>query len=167
MLQSIAMKPDTLDIIKKIHELFRKKSITLSVAESCTSGLISHYITTLPGASAFFIAGIITYSEEAKRNILGVSTETILGHGVISMEVAKEMAERVCILAKTRFSVSATGNLGPDLLEGKEKGLIYIAASNGDATVSKELRLKGDRNANKEEAAISALRLLIEFADNK
>ncbi len=161
------MKPLTLDVIKKAHELFRKKGFTLSAAESCTGGLISHYITTLPGASAFFRAGIVTYSADAKRDILGVSPETILSHGVISMEVAREMAERACMLANTTFSVSTTGNLGPDILEGKEKGLIYIAASNGDATVSRELRLKGNRNANKEDAAISALRLLIEFAEGE
>lgn len=159
------MSPDVLEVIKKVHELFKIKGVTLSVAESCTGGLISHYLTTLPGASAFFVAGITSYAESAKKDILGVSPDAILRHGVVSEEVAKEMAERVCLLAKTEFSISTTGNLGPDVLEEKEKGLVYIAASKAGKTVSRELRLKGGREENKEEAALFALRLLIEFAE--
>ena len=163
----IPMSPEVLEVIKKVHELFKEKGVTLSVAESCTGGLISHYLTTLPGASSFFVAGITSYAESAKKDILGVSPDAILRHGVVSGEVAKEMAERVCLLAKTEFSISTTGNLGPDVLEGKEKGLVYIAASKAGKTVLRELRLKGGREENKEDAALSALRLLIEFAQGQ
>jgi len=159
------MKPEIFEAIKKVHELFKKKGLTLSVAESCTGGLISHYLTTLPGASSFFAGGVISYSEDIKKNILGISSEIISRYGVISEETAREMAERVCSLTKTDCSLSITGNLGPDVLEGKEQGLIYVAASKKGKIVSQKLRLKGDREANKEEASLSALRLLIEMVE--
>jgi len=153
----------TSDIIKRIHELFKGRSLTLSVAESCTGGLICHCITSLPGASTFFSAGIVSYSADIKKNILGVTSETIERFGVVSDETAREMTEKIRQLSKTDFSLAATGNLGPDVLEGKEKGLVYIAAGSRDKTISRELRLKGDREQNKKEAAVAALRLLIEI----
>jgi PncC family amidohydrolase len=161
------MKPEILEVIEKVHELFKGKSLTLSVAESCTGGLISHYLTTLPGASRFFVGGVVSYSEDIKKNILGVSSETISQYGVISGETVREMAEKVCSLTRTDYSLSVTGNLGPDVLEGKEQGLIYIAAHKNGKTISQELRLKGDREVNKEEAALSALRLLIELIQQR
>ncbi|MCG2813700.1 MAG: CinA family protein, partial [Thermodesulfovibrionales bacterium] len=109
-------------IIRKVHEIFKKKGLKLSVAESCTGGLISHYITLLPGASAFFEAGVVTYSAESKMKILGLSSDTISSYGVISKETAGEMAERMRLLTKTGCAVSTTGNLGPDVLERKDIG---------------------------------------------
>lgn len=156
------MRDDILKIVKRVHEIFIDKGLTLSVAESCTGGLISHCITSLPGASLFFQAGVVSYSSEAKEDILGVSTETIKEHGVISMETAVEMAEKVRALSKTDYALSTTGNLGPAALEGKERGLVFIAMSRKSSTVTRELHLKGGREANMNEAALSAIRLLIE-----
>ena len=157
------MKPDIEKTVKKVHELFRNKGLTLSLAESCTGGLICHYITNLPGASDFFISGLVAYSAEIKKNILGVSPETLNKYGIVSAETAREMAEKVRMLSRADCALSTTGNLGPVVLEGKEKGLVYIAASREGKTVSQELRLKGNRGGNKEEAALSALELLIDF----
>jgi len=159
------LRADILKIVKRVPEIFIDKGLTLSVAESCTGGLISSYLTDLPGASGYFIAGVVSYSEEAKKGILGVSSATIRKYGVVSAETAQEMAERMRVMAKTDYSLATTGNLGPDALEGKEKGLVYIAASREGKIVSRELKLKGNRFENKEEAAISAMRLLIEFVD--
>ena len=161
------MEPAVFKVIEKVHEIFKNKGLTLSVAESCTGGLVSHYITTLPGASNFFIAGVVSYSSDVKKSILGISSETISKYGVVSEKTAKEMAEKVRTLTKSDFSVSTTGNLGPETLEGKEKGLVYIAASKEGKTICRELRLKGDRESNKEEAALSALKILIKIAGNK
>ena len=158
------MDVTTLEIIHRVHELFKARGLTLSVAESCTGGLISHYITHLPGASAFFKAGVVSYSTEMKIKILGVSPNTIASYGVVSGHTAKEMAEKIRGLTDTDFSVSTTGNLGPDVLEGKETGLIYIAVSKEGRTFAKELRLRGNREENKEEAALEALSFLIEIA---
>lgn len=165
MLKSYSMRQETLDIIKKLQRLFEEKGAMLSTAESCTGGLISHYITFIAGASPWFNGGMVTYSEEMKRNVLGVSPKTIGDHGVVSEAVAREMAERAVSLSGSDYSVSSTGNLGPDVLEGKEKGLVYIAASGKGKTVSRELHLDGDRKANKEEAVFEALKLLLEFVE--
>ena len=151
--------------VRRVHEIFKGKNLTLSVAESCTGGLISHYLTTLAGASNFFEAGVVSYSIESKKRILGVSPEIISQYGVVSNETAREMAEKMRLLTKTDFSLSTTGNLGPDVLEGKDKGLVYIAVSKKGQTFSRELRLKGDRSENKRDAAISAMRFLIEIIE--
>lgn len=153
-------------VIQKVHELLTRKKLTISVAESCTGGLISHFLTALPGSSAFFDAGVVTYSIESKKSILDVSSGTISNHGVVSEETAREMAEKVRALTQTDYSISTTGNLGPDVLEGKEKGLIYIAVSREGQTFSRELKLKGDRETNKEETALQALKFLIEVIGN-
>ncbi len=154
------MTEKILKIIREVHQLFTEKGLTLSVAESCTGGLISHYLTWLPGAGRFFEAGVVTYSVSSKEKILGVSPETITSHGVISRETAKEMAEKIRLLTGTDYALSTTGNLGPDVLEGKERGLVYVGISKDKKTIIKEMRLKGDRIQNKEEAALSALRFL-------
>ena len=159
------MELEVLEVIKKVHKAVRDRGLTLSVAESCTGGLVSHYITTLPGASNFFHAGIVSYSAETKKDVLGIVPETIANYGVVSEETAREMAEKVRLLTKTDCSVSTTGNLGPDVIEGKAKGLVYIAASKEGMTISKELKLPGDRSSNKEKAALAALGLLVELLE--
>jgi nicotinamide-nucleotide amidase len=153
-----------IEVVRRVYELFVTRGLTLSLAESCTGGLISHYLTALPGASAFFRAGVVSYSEDMKKKILGVSSDIIVSYGVVSEQTAKEMAEKVRLLTGTDISISTTGNLGPDVLEGKEKGLIYIAASKEGRIFVKELRLRGNREENKEEAALKALSFLIEIA---
>jgi PncC family amidohydrolase len=161
------MKQEILEAVSKIHEFFKHRGLKLSTAESCTGGLISHYITSLPGSSVFFITGIVAYSEEIKKRILGISPDAITKYGVVSDEIAREMAEKVRLLSKTDYAVSATGNLGPDALEGKGTGLIYIAASREGKTISRELTLKGGRDENKEEAALAAMKLLVEFTEHQ
>jgi len=154
------MDEEALNIILDVHRLFTEKGLKLSVAESCTGGLISHYLTWLPGASRFFEAGVVTYSVLAKEKILGISQDTIASFGVVSGETVKEMAEKIRLITRTDYAVSTTGNLGPDLLEGKERGLVYVGISWEGKTIVKELRLKGERASNKEEATLSALRFL-------
>jgi PncC family amidohydrolase len=161
------MDSDMNEIIGKVHELFKNQKLTLSVAESCTGGLISHWIISAPGASAFFMSGIVAYSRDCKEDILNVSGDVIRKFGMVSKEVAIEMAERVRLLTKTDYSVSTTGNLGPDVLEGKNSGLIYVAASKEGETVTKQLNLNGSREENKEEASMAALKLLIELVSSE
>ncbi len=156
------MDDSTLQAVSRIHEIFKERRLTLSVAESCTGGLVSHYITVLPGASAFFEAGVVTYSVEAKEGILGIPHEVISAHGVVSEETARSMAEAVRRLTGTACSVSTTGNLGPQVLEDKAAGLVYMAACAGERTISREARFQGDRWEVKEGAALAALRLVLE-----
>lgn len=161
------MRQEVPEAVTKLHDLFRQKQLTLSIAESCTGGLIGHYLTALPGASSFFIGGIIAYSAETKNNILGVSQQAIIRYGVVSDQTAREMAEKIRLLTDTDYSLSTTGNLGPDVLEGKERGLIYVAAGSKEKTVSRELRLSGDRDENKHDAALHAILLLIELVETE
>lgn len=165
MLKSYPMRKNVSDAIKRIHEIFKSRGMTLSVAESCTGGLISHYITLFPGASAFFPLGIVSYSSAVKEVLLGVSHELIERYGVISEETAREMAERIRILSKSDISLSTTGNLGPDVMEEKDKGLVYIALSGQGRIICREFKLRHDRERNKEESAYLALKLLIEFME--
>lgn len=158
----VSVKKKVLEAVQKVHTTFKKKGLTLSVAESCTGGLIGHYITSLPGASTFFKAGIVSYAEDMKKVLLGVSSETIRLSGAVSEETAKHMAERMRFITEADYAISTTGNLGPGVLEKKERGLIYIAVSGGGKTFSRKLRLKGNREINKESAALEALKLLIE-----
>jgi len=159
------MDEEILEVIQRVHELFRGKGLTLSVAESCTGGLISYYLTSLPGASNFFEAGVVSYSIESKKGIIGVSPEIISRHGAVSEATAREMAEKVRPLTRTDYSLSTTGNLGPDVLEGKNKGLIYIAISTEKQTFSRKLSLTGRREENKEKASLLALKFLIEAVE--
>jgi len=157
---SVKITEEALKIISDVHKLFTEKGLKLSVAESCTGGLISHYLTWLPGSSRFFEAGVVTYSGASKEDILGVSSETIASHGVVSRQTAREMAEKVRLLTGTDYALSTTGNLGPDVLEGKERGLVYVGISTVEKTIIRELRLCGDRILNRDEAVFLSLKFL-------
>ena len=150
-------------VAREVHEVFQRRGLTLSVAESCTGGLISHALTSPPGASSFFIAGAVTYAAAMKEKLIGVSSSTLAGYGVVSEQTAREMSEKIRALSNTDFAVATTGNLGPDVLEGKEKGLVYIAVSRKGETSAKELRLTGNREGNRDNAAREALMLLLEI----
>ncbi len=153
--------------VEELHKLFKLKQLSLSVAESCTGGLVSHYITSLPGASIFFKAGIVSYSEKAKENILRVSNETLIKFGMISEETAKEMADHVRIIDDSDYSVATTGILGPDAIEGKDIGLIYIAASKKGKTFIQQFNITGNREEIKKEAALTAMNFLIDFVNDE
>ena len=148
---------------RNIHRNFKGRGLTLSLAESCTAGLISHYLTTVPGASRIFAAGVVTYSADAKKRILGIPQKVLDTHGIVSEEIARQMARRVRTLTKTDVSVSTTGNLGPDVIEGKPRGLVYVAVSTKKWTVATKLMLKGTRKQIKETAVIGALSFLAEI----
>jgi len=156
-----------LKIVRHINRIFREKSLTLSVAESCTGGMISHYLTAVPGASLFFEAGVVTYSAAAKKKLLGMSQTVLATHGMVSEETARQMAEKVRLLTKTDVGLSTTGNLGPDVLEGKPKGLVYLAVSTRKETVTRECIFKGTRGQIKEKTALAALVFLAEAVGNE
>lgn len=156
------MSKKTLDIVSRVHQLLIMRGATISVAESCTGGMLSHLLTLLPGSSAFFVTGIVVYSDKSKKSILGISRKTLKSYGAVSAEAVKEMAEKVRALTGTDLSIATTGNLGPDVIEGKERGLIYIAVSGSFGTEVRELRLSGDRQENKETASLQALEFLRE-----
>ncbi|UCE71161.1 MAG: CinA family protein [Nitrospiraceae bacterium] len=160
------MKSSVQHIVADIHQYFLRHGLTLAVAESCTGGLISHMITSIPGASTIFKSGIVAYSRQAKEEMLGISPDVMNEFGMVSGETAIEMAEKVRLLAKADYAAAATGNLGPDVLEGKDRGLIYLAASREGKAITRELHLPGTRDENKTMAAEASLKLILQLAES-
>lgn len=134
---------------------------TLSSAESSTAGLIGHAITMVPGASRYYLGGVIAYSNLAKVMELGVPDELIATHGAVSAEVADAMAEGVRSRFDTDLAVAVTGIAGPDV-SGSDKpvGLHFVAACRrGHATTVERHVFIHDREGNKHAAALAALEL--------
>ncbi|MGZ9584563.1 competence/damage-inducible protein A [Paenibacillus marinisediminis] len=132
-----------------IVEQMSALGLKLAVAESCTGGLLSELITSVPGSSAMFHGGIISYSNALKHQLLGVPWETLEGEnapGAVSAETAKAMADGLMKLMDTDIAVSITGVAGPGQSERKPAGLVYIGiAERGKETVTEELKLNGNR----------------------
>ncbi len=147
---------------QKLVNRLRERNKTLSTAESCTGGLIASSITDIPGASNVFLGGMVLYATEMKLKLLGIPEE-VFAHGVISSQMASAMAAKIRILTGSDYAISTTGNLGPDTMEGKPKGLIYIAVAGEDNIHIKELYLKGDRTSNKQNATLHALDELLKI----
>lgn len=154
------MDKDFLTVIRKIADKLVERDYRLSVAESCTGGFISHAITNLPGSSRFFDLGVVSYSEEAKRSVLGVSAFSLKRHGTVSEETAIAMAKGVKRISGTNVALSVTGIAGPEIIEGKEIGLIYIAVAMEDMEKSQGIRLTGEREDIKKQASLEALKFL-------
>lgn len=139
-----------------------KKQATLTVAESCTGGLIAHRITEVPGSSDYFLGGIVAYSNEAKMRFLGVNSSTLDSFGAVSEETAREMAIGVRKAFNADFAVAVTGIAGPgsDLTE-KPVGLTWIALSSESGELVEKHVWDGDRSVNKVKSAEAALQLLL------
>ena len=138
---------------------------TLSIAESCTGGLISHRLTNIPGSSQFLKVGLITYSNEAKITLLQVPLNIIKRYGAVSSETVKIMAKNVRKIFKTHLGLSITGIAGPTG-DSKQKpiGLTYIAVSTSKKLYYKKFNFTGSRLEIKNLAATSALELLLKFS---
>jgi PncC family amidohydrolase len=141
------------------------RSLTVATAESCTGGLVANLITEVDGSSGYFLGGVVSYSDEAKRTLLGVPPEVLEGHGAVSAQVARAMAEG----AKARFAaslaVAVTGIAGPGGgTDAKPVGLTYVATADDGGVEVRRFHWTGDRTANKRESARAALELLIERA---
>ncbi len=137
-----------------------EQQYTLSVAESCTGGLIANKFTDIAGSSKFFERGIVAYSNQAKTQILGVPQSLIATHGAVSEQVAGAMAEGVRKLSQTDFGLATTGIAGPTGDENKPVGLVFVACADAEGVVVEKHTFIGDRYANKQRFAYAALNLL-------
>jgi nicotinamide-nucleotide amidase len=134
---------------------------TLATAESCTGGRIAAACTALPGASAWFLEGRVTYSNAAKVAQLGVSEATLAAHGAVSEPVAREMADGLRERSGATFAIGVTGIAGPGgATADKPVGTVHIALSSPEGTRHRALRLPGDRERIQRLAVASALELL-------
>ncbi|MBQ9828071.1 MAG: nicotinamide-nucleotide amidohydrolase family protein [Lachnospiraceae bacterium] len=154
---------DTLEA--SLVKVLADRRMTIATAESCTGGLVAATIINVSGASTVYEQGVITYTDEAKKELLGVSEETLKEHTAVSYETAKEMAEKVAEISGTRIGVSTTGVAGP--LGGTKDdppGTVYIGVSiNGETTV-KRCFFRGTRNTIRREAARYAIDMVRRMA---
>ena len=151
---------------QKVVKLLSKKRLKISLAESCTGGLLSSSITSISGSSKVFTLGLVTYSNQAKINILKVPKKIIANHGAVSYETCLSMARNLNKISKTNISVSITGVAGPKGgTKQKPVGLVYIGIKKSNKTLVKRYIFKNKkRNLIQKTSVNKALNLILSFA---
>ena len=148
-------------VAEKLVELLKARGLTCATAESCTGGGVGSAITGVAGSSAVFAGGIISYSNEVKREVLGVKAETLETVGAVSAETAAQMAEGARRLLKVDLAVSLTGIAGPDGGSAeKPVGLVWFGLATKDGTRTEKAIFRGDRARVREQAVPHALGML-------
>ncbi len=154
--------------VEVLIDLMRSKGRTMSAAESCTGGTIGSRITDIPGCSDVFLGSAVTYSNEAKQRILGVKEQTLIDHGAVSEETAREMVLGAQSVFGSDYAVAVTGIAGPGGATGtKPVGLVYIAVADGPRTVVTKNNFSGDRKAVRESTVKEALSLLTDVVEGR
>lgn len=154
-------------IIKQLAELLLENNKKMTVAESCTGGWVAKVLTDLAGSSAWFERGFVTYSNEAKQEMLGVSESTLINYGAVSQETVTEMAIGALKNSHADYSLSISGIAGPDGSSAeKPVGLVCFAwarkTANSEDLISTSQKLfSGDREAVREQAVVFALTELL------
>jgi nicotinamide-nucleotide amidase len=141
-----------------VGHLLLKKKLTISVAESCTGGLIGHRLTSVPGSSEYFLGGVIVYSNQSKTDLLRVDPKTLKTYGAVSGRTVEEMACGARQQVKTNLGLAVTGIAGPDGgTRQKPVGTVYVGLAAGDKYFSKEYRFWGNREQVKLNSSMMAL----------
>ena len=153
-------------LAKKVVKLLSKKRLKISFAESCTGGLLSSSITSISGSSKVFTLGLITYSNQAKINILKVPKKIIMKHGAVSYETCLSMVKNLNKISKTNISLSITGVAGPKGgTKQKPVGLVFIGVKKGNKTLVKKFLFKNrTRNSIQRSTVYRVLNLILSFA---
>ena len=133
--------------MQALVDALKAEALSIGTCESLTGGMFASELTSVPGVSAVFKGGFVTYWNTCKIDVVHVSAETIDKYGVVSAPTAIEMAEKSRRLLECGCCISFTGNAGPDVLEGKPAGLVYSAVAFDDAVYVYKLQLSGERNA--------------------
>jgi nicotinamide-nucleotide amidase len=153
---------NSIDLTKTLAEILLSRNWTMSLAESCTGGLVSATLTELAGSSEWFERGYITYSNEAKTECLDVPAQLIESHGAVSEPVAKAMAEGARINSGSDVAISITGIAGPSGgTAEKPVGTVCFGWATENQTLSKTIHFDGDRQAVRQQATEFALTELI------
>ena len=150
---------------QKIVKLLSKKKLKISFAESCTGGLLSSAITSISGSSTVFTLGLVTYSNQAKINILKIPKRIIMRHGAVSYETCLSMVKNLSRISKTNISVSITGIAGPKGgTKQKPVGLVFIGIKKANKTLVKKYFFKNKKRISIQRAAvIKSLNLILSF----
>ncbi len=144
-----------------VARLLKERGLTISLAESCTGGGLANVLTNVSGASAYFERGIVSYSNASKVEILKVVEDTIVEHGAVSLEVARQMAEGVKSISGTDLGISVTGIMGPTgATTGKPVGLVYIGLCDDKVCTAREFTFGDDRIINKQRTIQAALDMI-------
>lgn len=152
------------DITETIFQLLNKKEKNIAAAESLTGGLFADGIVSEPGASDVFQGGLVCYSTKVKTEVLHVLPETIEAYGVISKECATEMAENIMELLNASIGISFTGVAGPDSVEDKPVGTVYIGITDRSGTQSVEgFHFRGGRESIRKQAVLKGYDMLYKF----
>ena len=146
------------DIARKLGAALKAKGLKLATAESCTGGWVAMALTAIPGSSEWFERGYVTYSNEAKREDLGVAEETLRRHGAVSEQVAREMAAGTLKRARAQVALAITGVAGPTGgTADKPVGLVCFAWAHGSKITSETRRFDGDRESVRRQSVLHAL----------
>lgn len=152
--------------LDRFFEVVRKSGKKVCCAESCTGGLIGATITSLPGSSSYFLGSAVTYSNEAKENILKVPRGVLFAYGAVSEQTAKCMAKGAVKIYHSDVAVAVTGIAGPGgATDDKPVGLVYISVSNGDNTVVQRFVFFGDRDSVRNQTVENALGMMADFLE--
>jgi nicotinamide-nucleotide amidase len=147
-----------------IGKILKAKNKTMGTAESCTGGYIAHLITSVPGSSAYYNGSIVSYSYEAKENLLDVKHETLGTFGAVSEETVKEMAKGAIKALQLDYALAVSGIMGPDGgMEEKPVGTVWMAVGDKDKIETLKLNLRFDRMRNIEMTAANGLNFLRKF----
>ena len=160
---------DTIDqLVQQLSELLIARGWMIATVESCTGGMISESITSKPGSSDWFERGYVTYSNDAKQELVGVSSESLRDHGAVSSAVAREMAAGGIQSSRAELAVSVTGVAGPDGgSEEKPVGTVWIAwADRNGKVVDQGYLFSGDRQQVRLASAECALAGAIKFLNS-
>lgn len=143
-----------------VLHLIEARGLTLATAESLTGGGLGELVTSVPGASAVYVGGVVAYATRLKVDLLGVPAEVVARDGVVSEPCARAMAEGVRRVLGADVGVSTTGVAGPKPQEGRPAGTVFLAVATAGGVTARALRLGGDRTAVREGAIAAALRLV-------
>ena len=150
-------------ILDGVHERLTETRQTVSVAESCTGGLLGAALTDRPGSSSYFLGGIQAYANSVKEKLLDVNHEKLASVGAVSEEVASEMALGIQRLTGSDWAVSTTGIAGPDGgTEDKPVGTVWVSVADSVGVFSQKLSLDGSRSEIRDRTVIEALSMLLE-----
>lgn len=153
-------------LVARTGELLQSAGLTVAVAESCTGGLLGSRLTEMPGSSAYFVGGVIVYSNEAKEKLLQIDAGVLGATGVVSEEVAVAMAEGVRQLLGTDIGVGITGIAGPTGTGlDKPVGLVYVALAAADGRWCDRYCWEEDRTGNRSRSVEAGLRMICRYVE--
>ena len=160
--------PDIHDLARKVIEIYKGKKQIITIAESCTGGFLGAALTQIPGSSSVFERGFITYSNDAKTEVLGVMPELIDDYGAVSSEVAEAMATGALEFSRAHVSIALTGIAGPGGgTSDKPVGLVYFGVASRDGVLFHyTCNFTGDRDEVRQKAVNEALKLLLSTAQD-